>query len=143
MQNPKYRFRLRDSKDPGVHNYGLSKPGAKRKLFNNLRHSEIDIVLETPDHLFIGEAKDESPFGSDPFDVLVHQLIREYVMASILVGIAGMNKKVVPFIVGSEDRIKSIKNTQQVKFMSDSPRCWLDKGNILSWEQVERLVQAT
>ena len=29
-------------------------------LFNNLRNTEIDIVLETPTRLFIGEAKDES-----------------------------------------------------------------------------------
>ena len=43
----------------------------------------IDIVLETTDRLFIGEAKLESTLGSDSDHVLVHQLIRQYVMAHL------------------------------------------------------------
>ena len=46
------------------------------QLGNNLVNTEIDVVLETPKCLFIGEAKAESTFGTDGSDVLVHQLIR-------------------------------------------------------------------
>ena len=62
------------------------KPDGKEKsLYNNLYNTEIDIVLETPKHLFIGEAKHESDLGTKGERVLVHQLIRQYVMTRILV----------------------------------------------------------
>ena len=137
IQNPKYRFRLRDTKDPGVHNYTLSKAEAKRELYNNLRYTEIDIVMETQNHLFIGEAKDESKFGADPSDVLVHQLIREYVTAHILVDIKGRQKKVVPFVVGTR---QNIQNRSQVQFMMD--KCWLKEDNVLTWDDIKKLGQA-
>ena len=62
-------------------------------LFNNLRNTEIDIVLETPSHLFIGEAKGEAGLGARGAYVLVHQLIRQYVMASILLKLNRSDKK--------------------------------------------------
>lgn len=111
------------------------------KLANNLFNTEIDIVLETPKHLFIGEAKDESSFGANGTLVLVHQLIREYVMAKVLINLNGREKKVVPFVVGNKGRLESIKNHSQVKFMIDPKRSWLKKCNILSWDNIKELSQ--
>lgn len=117
------------------HNYDASKEMA---LFNNLKNTEIDIVLQTQKHLFIGEAKDESRFGADGRLVLVHQLIRQYVMAKILLDCLGCDKKVVPFIVG--DKLPSLKKTAQVKFMREQG--WLEEKNILSWDDIEELCKA-
>ena len=73
-------------------NYDPSPEGAKKKLFDNILNTEIDIVLETPTHLFIGEAKHEMGFGADANLVLVHQLIRQYVVATILLKLLDCNK---------------------------------------------------
>ena len=64
----------------------------KVKLANNLRNTEIDIVLESQHHLFIGEAKREAKFG-DRASVLKHQLVRQYVMARILLELVGKKKR--------------------------------------------------
>ena len=61
--------RLRLGKDG---NYDLTKEPGKQGLWQNLYNTEIDIVLETPSHLFIGEAKDEAGLGADGNYVLVH-----------------------------------------------------------------------
>ena len=118
-------------------NYDASTSENKAKLYRNLQGTEIDIVLETEDHLFIGEAKDESSFNARSERVLVHQLIRQYVMAKILVDLSGKEKKVVPFIVGDPDKLSSIKNTGQVRFMKD--RGWLEDRNVLSWDCIKQL----
>ena len=67
------------------------------KFSRNLINTEIDIVLESPGHLFIGEAKHEMSFGGDSSLILVHQLIRQYVMAKLLVDRIESKKKVIPF----------------------------------------------
>ena len=118
------------------HNY-KGTPKNEEKLLSNLLHTEIDVVLETSDHLFIGEAKDESKFGADGKHVLVHQLIRQYVTAKVLVCLKGKEKKVVPFIVGDKCKLDSIKRTSQVRFMID--QCWLKECNILSWDYIKEL----
>ena len=119
------------------HNYDASKPGNRAKLYSNLSHTEIDVVLETEDYVFIGEAKDESDLGTSGEHVLVHQLIRQYVMATILVDINDAKKKIVPFVVGNQGRLNSIKNTCQVRFMIDQG--WLEESNIMSWDYIEEL----
>lgn len=43
------------------HNYMASRE-TQDALYRNLQNTEIDIVLETPGHLFIGEAKHKSRF---------------------------------------------------------------------------------
>lgn len=118
------------------HNYKV--PVSDRKgLADNVRHTEVDIVLETPERLFIGEAKYQSGFSPKSTHVLVHQLIRQYVTASILVHLAGRpEKRVVSFVVTSEDKVESIRNTAQVKFMADEGRAWLPERNVLSWGDV-------
>ena len=119
-------------------NYKVSKEsGNAQNLFNNLLNTEIDIVLDSPKHLFIGEAKHEMGFGADSKLVLVHQLIRQYVMARILAEICEPKKTVVPFIV--RDKKESAKRAVQVQFMLC--KGWLKKENILRWEDVERLAR--
>ena len=106
-----------------------------RKLGENLMNTEIDIVLETPNNLFIGEAKDESDFDGNSDLVLVHQLIRQYVMAKILVDLRGTGQEVVPFIVwGGVKR----HMPAQIQFMLEQK--WLRPENILTWKKVESLV---
>ena len=101
-------------------NYDVSKDDRVRKLGSNRVGTEIDVVLETQTRLYIGEAKHQSNLGGNEKYVLVHQLIRQYVMAEILVDrIAEFDgctkKKVIPFFVN---------------------QCWLKKENILSWDCV-------
>ena len=108
--------------------------GAESRLTNNLLGTEIDVVLETPKHLFIGEVKHESTFGADGKLVLVHQLVRQYVTATILLQIAGENKEVIPFVVG--DSTDYLKKTSQVRFMISQG--WLSQANVLDWGDVKR-----
>ena len=103
----------------------------------------MDVVLETRERIFIGEAKFESGFQPKSSHVLVHQLIRQYVTASILVHLAGRSgKRVVSFVVTGEGNVESIKNTAQVRFMNAQPSpadwdaVWLPEDNVLSWGQV-------
>ena len=123
------------------HNYDVSTGQRERILYDNLRHTEIDIVLETPQHLFIGEAKVEMTFGAKGDLVLVHQLIRQYVMAKVLVDLLVSKgcpqKKVAPFVVGDTTKLK---RNHQVKFMLHQG--WLEEENILGWEEIKGLGKA-
>ena len=127
------------------HNYDASGEN-HTALFSNLSKTEIDIVLQNPGHIFIGEAKHESKLGSAGKLILVHQLIRQYVMAKILVDLvpAFRQKKVVPFVVGDGENLASLKNTVQVKFMVQQGRVeegWLKEENVLSWKDIQTLVK--
>lgn len=115
------------------HNY-VAGEATKKKLYKELRHTEIDIVFQTQSHLCIGEAKCEASPGAVSKDVLVHQLIRQYVMAKILVELTGKDKEVVPFLVG--DCPGKLMETSQVKFMFEMS--YLSEGNVLSWEDVQK-----
>ena len=108
-------------------------PEDQDSLFNNLFHTEIDIVVETPDHLCIGEAKWETnEFGSYGEAVLVHQLIRQYVMAEVLLKAIGRNLCVVPFVV-----LKNKDNRRrQLRFMKANYMC---ECNVLDWECIRVL----
>ena len=125
-----------DLTTPQEWNYRLVVADKHDKFFNNLWHTEIDVVLESPEHLFIGEAKHESDFGNDGKHVLVHQLIRQYVTATILLDLIGKNKQVVPFIVADKENLGKVRNTAQVKFMLQG---WLNPQNILSWDAIADL----
>ena len=113
------------------------------KLGDNLVGTEIDVVLESPDHLFIGEAKHATSLRGESSYVLVHQLIRQYVMAKILVQlrheIDGLpSKKVVPFIVrDARDANDHRREQVQVEFMLNEG--WLKQKNVLSWCAVKKL----
>ena len=123
-------------------NYDVSDDKRVTKLGNNLVGTEIDVVLETPDHLFIGEAKHATSLRGESSYVLVHQLIRQYVMAKILVQlrheIDGLpSKKVVPFIVrDARDANDHRREQVQVEFMLNEG--WLKQKNVLSWCAVKK-----
>ena len=99
-------------------------------IYRNLYNTEIDIVLESRHTLFIGEAKGEMSLGADGRLVLVHQLIRQYVMANILVDLTGKPKRVVPFVVGCNER------QYQVQFMLKQG--WMEERHILKWDDIAR-----
>ena len=65
----------------------------------------------------------------------MHQLIRQYVMASLLVDRLGVKKQVVPFVVWS--RAKGQRRPKQVNFMIQQG--WLKEDNVLTWEDIEKL----
>ena len=110
----------------------------KAKLASNLLHTEIDIVLESQRHLFIGEAKHESDFGADGRNVLVHQLVRQYVTAAILLDLKGSKKQIVPFVVREDkDQLRRIK---QVQFMT--AHLGMRRDNVLCWDDVRGLADA-
>ena len=115
-------------------NYEVSTQGQKANLVNNLYNTEIDIVMETPRHLYIGEAKYKSGFHAASKLVLVHQLIRQYVMAKILMDMAGFSKEVIPFVVVDYNR-----KQRQVKFMIW--RKWMEDDHVLTWDQVGELTK--
>ena len=119
----------------GQQQYRPGREGWEKKLYDNLRNTEIDVVLQTPNHLFIGEAKHEMPFSASTSLLLVHQLIRQYVTASMLVDRLECEIEVVPFLIVC-NREES-KRYEQVKSMCN--QCWLRAENILEWEEVERL----
>ena len=106
----------------------------KVKLANNLRNTEIDIVLESQHHLFIGEAKREAKFG-DRASVLKHQLVRQYVTTRILLDLVGKKKKIVPFVVG-EDK-KRLHRKKQVQFMIQC--LGMRHDNVLGWDDIRQL----
>ena len=116
-------------------NYNVAPRDGPSRLASNLRNTEIDIVLESPNHLFVGEAKHLSRFGASGDDLLTHQLIRQYVMACILLKVSGEGRNVVPFVVG--DSRGDLKKPLQVQFMLD--KGWLREENILEWSDIEAL----
>ena len=124
------------------HSYDVSTEKRKKKLYSNLYSTEIDIVLDTSSYLFIGEAKDESDIDAKLQYILVHQLIRQYVTARILVSLSEnySHKTVIPFIVGT--KVEGLKNKHQVDFMALDAQGWLRKGNILCWKDIDKLGQS-
>ena len=126
---------FREFKDLKAHNY-VAKDEWKQKLYNNLYRTEVDVVLQTQNHLCIGEAKHGQALRADSKHILVHQFIRQYVMARILVELTGSKKKVVPFVVG-DSRDKLMK-TAQVKFMIKMN--YLNERNVLSWEKLSEIL---
>ena len=116
-------------------NYDVSEPGWIENLGNNLVNTEIDIVVDSPRHLFIGEAKHAMSFHASSALVLTHQLIRQYVMARLLLDRLGCEKAVVPFVVGDDS--DKMRKPNQVKFMIW--KGWLDERNVLEWDDISSL----
>ena len=99
--------------------------------------------MVTSKYLFIGEAKHESSFNKNPDYVLPHQLVRQYVMARVLLRFIKESpdvkeRTVVPFVVG--DRPDKLRNLHQVKFMVELKK--LREDNVLSWKYIEDLVKS-
>ena len=120
-------------------NYVVSTWEERRRLANNLFNTEIDIVLSTPTRLYIGEAKDESGLRGEGDMVLVHQLVRQYVTATILIDrLVSRGQaapvKVVPFLVRNET---TGREQAQVDFMVE--QCWIEQGNALTWNDINEI----
>lgn len=118
---------------PGFHdlsdgNYEVSSDLHRSQLVTNLVNTEIDIVLETPGRLYIGEAKSESSFHASGKLVLVHQLVRQYVVASVLVDVLQSGQEIVPFVV--VDGTRELRS-HQVQFMI--AQGWMREENCLTW----------
>ena len=125
-------------------NSGRIVRSTTEELKSNLSNTEIDIVLATPSCLFIGEAKHKSDFDAKSKYVLVHQLVREYVLARILVCLTEKPKRVIPFVVGTDTDY--LKRTAQVRFMVDQGKRdpkqgWLKKDNVLAWDKIAALAK--
>lgn len=120
---------------PKDKNYAVPESDNIDGLWDNLFNTEIDIVLETPHSLFIGEAKAEAGLDAKGGYVLVHQLIRQYVTARILLHVMGSRKGVVPFLVVAD--ADYIGRTGQVQFMISQE--WLKKENVLTWGDIRGL----
>ena len=121
--------------EPQDDNYDVATPYRRNRLAQNLLNTEVDIVLESPTHLFIGEAKHLSTFGASGRDVLTHQLIRQNVLAHILLKLRGDKRTVVPFVVGDDPAY--LAKTLQVQFMLKHGR--MRAENILTWSDIEAL----
>ena len=118
-------------------NYATHGEATKNKLINNLRNTEFDIVLQLREFLFIGEAKQEATFHASSRFVLVHQLVRQFVTARVLLDVTGNNKTLVPFVVGN--RRAHLLNTSQVRLMTklrieDGDGLWMREDNVLTWD---------
>ena len=116
-------------------------PSLEGDLFNNLRHTEIDIAIISGKHLILGEAKHQSSLDAKSSYVLVHQLIRQRVMAQILLRVSGADLEITHFLVGDKKRLDTMKNRVQVKFMEKQK--WLKPENVLSWDDIEQLTRAS
>ena len=115
-------------------NYSTAK-FARKKLVSNLAGTEIDIVVETPTRLYIGEAKLESGFGAHGSIVLVHQLVRQYVAAYTLKTIVCKDKELVPFVVAENASLLS----QQVQFMLSQG--WMREEHLLTWDNIREIAR--
>ena len=69
-----------------------------------------------------------------PFTIL---RMSEYVMATILVDLTGSDKQIVLFVIGDLDKLASLKNTAQIRFMV--AQGWLKEEIVLSWNDIEGL----
>ena len=113
-------------------NYLADTEDRRKRLLSNLLHTEIDIVAESKTRLFIGEAKNEMGLDANRELILVHQLIRQYVMAKILLEILGCCKNIVPFVV------VGTKRNLQVDFLIRN-KDWLKESNVLEWKSIRNL----
>ena len=137
---PPKEWNYKASNEVRVQRQGGREVSSAEALKSNLASTEVDIVLATSKHLFIGEAKDESDLGTNGNLILVHQLIREYVMAQMLVDLTvkpgSPRKKLIPFVVEGK---KELRNKEQVLFMQSQG--WLKKENVLSWCNIKKLAK--
>ena len=124
-----------------AHNYICGKDSqSSKKLFYNLLNTEIDVVLSAPGFLLIGEAKDEQVFNANSRHVLPHQLLRQYVMASIVASMIEEERKlkmtirVIPFVIGNNlDKFAQVRVLKYLHFLGPE--------NVISWERLSRLTQ--
>lgn len=143
FRHPKSGRRFNDLKSHNYDSSTINRPA----LFSNLENTEIDVVLESEDSIFIGEAKHESKLKGQGKLILVHQLVREYVMATVLAHLVSKRDKlpvktIVPFVVVDEENYKSVMETAQIGFMTSpdkAGRKWMSEKNVLTWAKIKEL----
>lgn len=114
-------------------NYDVSKENHRKKFLSNVLSTEIDIVIQSKNYLYLGEAKSESKFGSDGRDVLVHQLIRQYVVGTLLLKERYPGMKITQFAVVNKETLERRRQKQANFVISQG---WMKDSNILTWDQV-------
>jgi len=137
-----------------IHQYNITENNPKLKLnnpeinyvvneetknifLNNLYYTEVDIIIRAGSNLLIGEVKSTQTFGSNSKHVLVHQLLRQYIMVSTLVNEKQFQEKhnciftIIPFVIAN----RNAERTAQVKIMKNLG--WLVRGNVLNWDFIE------
>lgn len=124
-------------------NYNVSEEAGITKLYHHLHGAEVDVVLQTPGHVFVGEAKYKGGFNDYGNAVLRHQLVRLYVVSSMLLEILAEDRgkeevAIVPFVVSDEP--EKLERSQQAQFMIH--KGWLSPKNVMGWESISRLVHA-
>ena len=113
---------------------------SSEKLYNNLLNTEIDVVLNAPGFLLIGEVKHEQTFGANSRHLLPHQLVRQYVMASIVVDMIEEERqqdtriKVIPFIIG--DNLSKYAQVRLLQYLK-----LLVPQNVISWSELSTLLR--
>ncbi len=144
--------------EPASNHYQTNDAKDREKLYNNLVKTEFDIVVKTPHYLFVGEAKHMSGLNANSKRVLVHQLIRQYVAAKLLLKAHGVESiglndaaktglrqaealGIVPFVICHADElgVPKLKKTAQVKFMLK--KRWLEEKNILIWDKIDEIAK--
>lgn len=121
-------------------NYSLEREDAPLHLFQNIRHTEIDIVIETRNKLYIGEVKDSQTFGAHGGLFLPHQLLRQYVMARVLIDELGKDLDIVPFIVVSNNTPKDKDENVQLKngqVLLMKHLNYLKMVNVFTWSDID------
>ncbi|MBI4197980.1 MAG: hypothetical protein HY533_02585 [Chloroflexi bacterium] len=123
--------------DEGSYGVPASREG-QVKFYYEMQNTEIDVVLSAPGYLLIGEMKSESSFGASRKNILVHQLIREYVMAKIAVLLrpAYESVAIVSFVIGEKEKKRYLHSNKQVRFLV--AQGWLTEDNILSWSDLKQ-----
>ena len=113
-------------------------------LFRNLYNTEIDVLIEDDSSIYVGEAKGEMSFNANAtHHMLVHQLVRQFVTASIwaayeaaVIG-EGNQKLIVPFIVSDREKLPKLRNNNQVQFLLHNG--WLSPDKLIAFEDISQL----
>lgn len=114
-------------------NYVVDKPHREDIFLSNVIHTEIDMVIQSENYLYIGEMKYEAPFSANSKHVLVHQLIRQYVVSKLLVSHQKCKiRSVKQFVV-----VKKKPASNQLDFVKYQG--WLCDKNILTWNDLDRI----
>jgi len=136
------KSRLRDKTVKRV--YGLTDKNYDTTYINdsnfltNIQNQEIDIVLETDHHFFIGEAKYEvNNFNYNSQCFLSHQLLRQYITTKILLHDKKINKEIIQFVVCDGSIVENMKNNYQVRFLKKYYD--FDTERIVSWDAIAKL----
>jgi len=109
-----------------------------KSLFSNMKNQEIDIVIETPKQIFIGEAKYTTKgFSDNKKYFLPHQFIRQYVTTKLLLNHKQVKKEVIQFLVCEKKTVKKFEEDPQVLFMKKYYKFKLKR--IIPWEDIELL----